>query len=46
LYGVYRFKAGFMGCLGLPVKCLYTKLWHRMEPVYYRLRQKLKDDTY
>jgi peptidoglycan pentaglycine glycine transferase (the first glycine) len=53
LYGVYRFKAGFggeiadfIGCLDLPVKHIHAKLWNRIEPVYYRLHQKLKDNIY
>jgi lipid II:glycine glycyltransferase (peptidoglycan interpeptide bridge formation enzyme) len=53
LYGVYRFKAGFggeiadfMGCLDLPVKPVRAKLWNRIEPAYYRLHQKLKNNIY
>lgn len=53
LYGVYRFKVGFggeiedfVGCLDLSVKRVRAKLWNRIEPVYYRLHQKLKGDIY
>jgi hypothetical protein len=33
LYALYRFKAGFVGCLDLPVKRVHAKLWRRVEPV-------------
>jgi peptidoglycan pentaglycine glycine transferase (the first glycine) len=53
LYGVYRFKAGFggemtdfVGCFDLPIKRARAKLWNHIEPVYYRLYQKLKGDIY
>ena len=53
LHGVYRFKAGFggevtefLGCLDLPIRPLAAGLWNRLEPVYYRLHQKLKGDIY
>jgi lipid II:glycine glycyltransferase (peptidoglycan interpeptide bridge formation enzyme) len=53
LHGVYRFKVGFggeiedfVGCLDLPVKSGRAKLWNRLEPVYYRLHQKLRGDIY
>ena len=53
LYGVYRFKVGFggevedfLGCLDLPVRHVRAELWNRVEPLYYRLYQKLKGDIY
>ncbi len=52
-YGVYKFKSGFggeiptyLGCLDLPVKPTRAKMWNRMEPIYYRLYQRLKGDIY
>lgn len=51
--GIYEFKAGFggevadfIGCYDLPVKPRPAKLWNRMEPVYYRLHQRVKGDFY
>jgi lipid II:glycine glycyltransferase (peptidoglycan interpeptide bridge formation enzyme) len=52
-YGVYKFKSGFggeipsyLGCLDLPVKPTRAKMWNRVEPIYYRLYQRLKGDIY
>ena len=51
--GIYKFKAGFggeiadfIGCYDLPVKPRPAKLWNRIEPVYYRLHQRVKGDFY
>ena len=53
LYGVYKFKVGFggevedfLGCLDLPVKHARAALWNRIEPLYYRLYQKLRHNLY
>jgi peptidoglycan pentaglycine glycine transferase (the first glycine) len=53
LYGVYKFKVGFggevedfVGCLDLPMKSARAGLWNRIEPVYYRLHQKVRGDVY
>jgi len=53
LWGVYRFKAGFggeiadfLGCLDLPVKQVRAAAWYRLEPVYYRLYQKLMHEVF
>ncbi|MGF1473766.1 MAG: lipid II:glycine glycyltransferase FemX [Rubrobacteraceae bacterium] len=53
MYGIYRFKAGFggeiadfVGCYDLPVKPVPAKLWNRVEPIYYRLHQRVKGDFY
>jgi lipid II:glycine glycyltransferase (peptidoglycan interpeptide bridge formation enzyme) len=53
LHGVYKFKAGFggkiadfVGCLDLPVKPVRAGLWSRIEPIYFRLYQRLKGDIY
>jgi len=53
LWGVYRFKAGFgggvadfIGCLDLPVGRARARLWNVVEPVYYRVYQRLKHDVY
>ncbi len=53
LYGVYKFKEGFgaemadfLGCLDLPVRGTRAKLWDKVEPVYFRLHQRLKGDVY
>jgi lipid II:glycine glycyltransferase (peptidoglycan interpeptide bridge formation enzyme) len=53
LYGVYKFKEGFgsemvdfVGCWDLPVGPVRAALWNRVEPVYYRLYQRLKGDIY
>ena len=53
MYGIYRFKAGFggemanfIGCYDLPVKPAQAKLWNKMEPIYYRLHQRVKGDFY
>ena len=53
LYGVYKFKEGFggeiedfFGCLDLPVNRPRARAWDRVEPVYFRLHQRLKGDVY
>ena len=53
LHGVYKFKVGFggeladfVGCWDLPVSPLRAALWNRVEPVYFRLHQRLKGDVY
>jgi lipid II:glycine glycyltransferase (peptidoglycan interpeptide bridge formation enzyme) len=53
LYGVYKFKEGFggemvdfVGCWDLPVSPVRAALWNRLEPVYFRLHQRLKGDVY
>lgn len=53
LYGVYKWKAGFggeivdfLGCLDLPVRSTRAKLWDKVEPVYFRIHQRLKGDVY
>ncbi len=52
-YGIYRFKAGFggemadfVGCLDLPVRSTRARLWDKIEPVYYRLYQRLRGNIY
>lgn len=53
LYSVYKFKAGFggevfdsVGCYDLPVKPLQANAWYRLEPLYYRVYYKLKNDIF
>jgi lipid II:glycine glycyltransferase (peptidoglycan interpeptide bridge formation enzyme) len=53
LYGVHKFKEGFgsalvdfVGCWDLPVSPVRAALWDRVEPVYFRLHQRLKGDVY
>ncbi|MGB3632643.1 MAG: peptidoglycan bridge formation glycyltransferase FemA/FemB family protein [Rubrobacteraceae bacterium] len=53
MYGIYKFKAGFggevadfIGCYDLPIKSAPAKVWNRMEPIYYRLHQRVKGDFY
>jgi hypothetical protein len=36
----------FVGCWDLPVSPVRAALWNRVEPVYYRLYQRLKGDIY
>ena len=53
LYGVYKWKTGFggevydfLGCLDLPVRPARARMWDRVEPLYFRLHQRLKGDVY
>jgi peptidoglycan pentaglycine glycine transferase (the first glycine) len=53
LWNVYKFKEGFggeisdsLGCFDLPVKKARAAVWHRLEPVYYRLYYKLKNNVF
>ena len=53
LWGVYKFKVGFggeisdfLGCFDLPVRPARATGWYRLEPVYYRLFQKLKHNIF
>ena len=50
---MYKFKSVFVGeistyldCLDLPVKPARAKLRDRVEPIYYRLYQRLNGDIY
>jgi peptidoglycan pentaglycine glycine transferase (the first glycine) len=52
-YGVYKFKAGFgveevefLGCLDLPVGRARAAAWYKLEPLYYRLYQRLKGNVF
>jgi peptidoglycan pentaglycine glycine transferase (the first glycine) len=52
-YGVYRFKIGFggdvtdfVGCLDLPLKNTLAKAWYELEPAYYRLYYKLRNNVF
>jgi hypothetical protein len=36
----------FVGCWDLPVGPVRAALWNRVEPVYFRLHQRLKGDVY
>jgi lipid II:glycine glycyltransferase (peptidoglycan interpeptide bridge formation enzyme) len=52
-YGVYQFKKGFggeevdfLGCLDLPVEPLRAAAWYRLEPLYYRLYQRLRKNVF
>jgi len=52
-YGVYRFKMGFggdvtdfVGCLDLPLKNASAKAWYELEPAYYRLYYKLRNNVF
>ena len=53
LWGVYKFKVGFggeiadsLGCLDLPIRLTRAAAWHKFEPVYYRLYQKIKNNVF
>ncbi len=53
LWGVYKFKEGFggeivdsLGCFDLPVKRAQAAAWYKLEPAYYRLYYKLKDNVF
>jgi lipid II:glycine glycyltransferase (peptidoglycan interpeptide bridge formation enzyme) len=53
LWSVYKFKEGFgggivdsLGCFDLPIKRARAAAWYRLEPVYYRLYYKLKDNVF
>jgi len=53
LWGVYKFKEGFggeisdsIGCFDLPVKKARAATWYRLEPTYYRLYYKLKNNVF
>ena len=53
LWSVYKFKEGFggeiadsLGCFDLPVKRAPAAAWYRLEPVYYRLYYKLKNNVF
>ena len=52
-YGVYKFKVGFggeevdfLGCLDLPVSWARAAAWYKLEPLYYRLYQRLKGNVF
>lgn len=53
LWNVYKFKEGFggeivdsLGCFDLPVKKMRAAAWYKLEPVYYRLYYKLKNNVF
>jgi lipid II:glycine glycyltransferase (peptidoglycan interpeptide bridge formation enzyme) len=53
LWGVYKFKEGFggeitdsLGCFDLPIKQARAAAWYKLEPVYYRLYYKLKNNVF
>jgi peptidoglycan pentaglycine glycine transferase (the first glycine) len=53
LWGVYKFKEGFggeladtLGCFDLPVRKARAAAWYKLEPTYYRLYYKLKDNVF
>ena len=53
LWGVYKFKEGFggeivdsLGCYDLPVKRARAAAWYKLEPAYYRLYYKLKNNVF
>jgi len=53
LWNVYKFKEGFggeivdsLGCFDLPVKRIRAAAWYKLEPVYYRLYYKLKNNVF
>ena len=53
LWGVYKFKEGFggeisdsLGCYDLPVKRARAAAWYKLEPLYYRLYYKLKNNVF
>ncbi len=53
LWGVYKFKEGFggeisdsPGCYDLPVKRARAAAWYKLEPLYYRLYYKLKNNVF
>ncbi|SRR5829696_1279373 len=53
LWGVYKFKEGFggelvdtIGCYDLPVKRARAAAWYKLEPAYYRLYYKLKNNVF
>jgi peptidoglycan pentaglycine glycine transferase (the first glycine) len=53
LWNVYKFKEGFggeisdsPGCYDLPVERLRAAAWYRLEPTYYRLYYKLKNNVF
>jgi peptidoglycan pentaglycine glycine transferase (the first glycine) len=53
LWSVYKFKEGFggeisdsLGCYDLPVKRIHAAAWYKLEPVYYRLYYKLKNNVF
>jgi lipid II:glycine glycyltransferase (peptidoglycan interpeptide bridge formation enzyme) len=52
-WGLYRFKSGFggaaeelIGTCELPIDPLPRRAWTRIEPIYYRVYQKLRGDVY
>ncbi|MCA1715353.1 MAG: peptidoglycan bridge formation glycyltransferase FemA/FemB family protein, partial [Actinobacteria bacterium] len=53
LWNVYKFKEGFggeisdsPGCYDLPVERLRAAAWYKLEPAYYRLYYKLKNNVF
>src|ERR687889_517084 len=53
LWNVYKFKEGFggeisdsPGCYDLPVERLRAAAWYKLEPTYYRLYYKLKNNVF
>jgi len=53
LWNVYKFKEGFggelvdsLGCFDLPVKKTRAAAWYKLEPTYYRLYYKLKNNVF
>src|ERR687885_935894 len=53
LWGVYKFKEGFggeiansLGCFDLPVRKAWATAWYELEPVYYRMYYKLKNNVF
>jgi peptidoglycan pentaglycine glycine transferase (the first glycine) len=53
LWNVYKFKEGFggeivdsLGCFDLPVRKTWAAAWYELEPVYYRLYYKLKNNVF
>jgi lipid II:glycine glycyltransferase (peptidoglycan interpeptide bridge formation enzyme) len=52
-YGVYRFKTrfggeevDFLGCYDLSLKPAHAAAWYRLDPLYYRLYQRLKHNVF
>ena len=53
LWNVYKFKEGFggeisdsLGCFDLPFRRVRAAAWYRLEPTYYRLYYKMKNNVF
>jgi hypothetical protein len=44
--GFRRRDLGLLGCYDLPVGRLRAAAWYRLEPTYYRLYYKLKNNVF